>query len=100
VKNFDKEGMLIDPAVTLKRFPGIEHGQLNIVHAIVLHQTDSSSSKQTFSSYLKRGNGAHFLIDNDGTVFQTASVKKALLPCRSFDQIKMPEPEQKCLWKS
>ena len=72
----NKEGMLVDKTVILKRYPNIEHGLLSGVHAIVVHQTDTSAAQHTFNSYNAGGNGAHFLIDKDGTIYQTASMSK------------------------
>lgn len=71
-----KEGMLAHPKVTLKRYQSIEHGSLKGVHAIVVHQTDTTAAQNTFNSYKAGGNGAHFLIDKDGTIYQTASMSK------------------------
>jgi len=72
----NKEGMLVDPKVILKRYQSIEHGSLTGVHAIVVHQTDTTAAQNTFNSYKAGGNGAHFLIDSDGTIYQTASMSK------------------------
>jgi len=72
----DKNGMLIDPKVTLKRYQHIEHGPLKSIHAIVVHQTDTLTAQQTFNSYNGGGNGAHFLIDKTGKIYQTASLQK------------------------
>jgi len=72
----DKQGMVIDSRIRLQRYPGIEHGNLTAVHAIVVHQTDGSSAQAAFDSYLTGLNGAHFLIDKDGTIYQTASLNK------------------------
>lgn len=70
----DNQGMLVDRRIQARRFPGIEHGTLTQVHALVVHQTDSSSEQATFNGYAKGGNGAHFLIGKSGTIYQTASV--------------------------
>jgi N-acetyl-anhydromuramyl-L-alanine amidase AmpD len=74
----DKNGMLIHPNVTMKRFPHIEHGDLDAVLAIVVHQTDTSTAEAAFNSYGSAGIGvgAHFLIAKDGTIYQTASLHK------------------------
>ena len=72
----DKNGMLISPKVTSRRFPHIEHGPLNVVHGIIVHQTDSPNAQSTFSAYGKGGNGAHFLIAKNGAIYQTASLNK------------------------
>lgn len=76
-----KDGMLDDPKITLKRFKQIEHGALESVHAIVVHQTDSKTEQETFNSYLHPTNtneatGAHFLITKNGVIYQTASLNK------------------------
>ncbi|NOU22000.1 MAG: N-acetylmuramoyl-L-alanine amidase [Methyloglobulus sp.] len=72
----NKEGMLIDNRVILRRYPSIEHGALGGVHAIVVHQTDSPTAQHTLNGYTSGQNGAHFLIDKDGQIYQTASMQK------------------------
>jgi len=73
--SIDNDGMLIDPRVQLQRYSHIEHGALDTVHGIVIHQTDAPSAQATFNAYNGGGNGAHFLIGKDGRIYQTASVK-------------------------
>jgi N-acetyl-anhydromuramyl-L-alanine amidase AmpD len=72
----DKNGMLSDSKIICKRFTQIEHGSLEAVHAIVVHQTDSGTAQSAFTAYTKGGNGAHFLIDKNGSVYQTASLRR------------------------
>lgn len=72
----DSEGIIDHAHVLPRRFRSIEHGSLDAVHAIVLHQTDSPTAQSTFNAYQSGGNGAHFLIDKDGRIYQTASVLK------------------------
>lgn len=76
MSTIDKSGMLIDKKVILQRFPSIEHGALVGVHAIVVHQTDAPTVQHTFNGYKAGGNGAHFLIDKNGLIYQTASMHK------------------------
>ena len=76
MSSIDEEGMLIDIKVVLRRFSSIEHGKLDGVHAIVVHQTEGPTAQSTFNSYIKGGNGAHFLIEKDGQIYQTASIYK------------------------
>lgn len=45
------------------------------MRAIAVHQTDSPTAQATFNAYRTGGNGAHFLIDKPGTVYQTASLQ-------------------------
>ena len=74
MSTINKDGLLIDVKVILKRHPVIEHGKLDGVYAIVVHQTDAPTAQHTFNSYLTGDNGAHFLIDKDGQIYQTASM--------------------------
>jgi N-acetyl-anhydromuramyl-L-alanine amidase AmpD len=76
MSSIDKDGMLLDPKVTLRRFTSIEHGNLSGVAAIVVHQTDSATAQHTFNGYVSGSNGAHFLIDKGGQIYQTASTAK------------------------
>lgn len=69
-------GILKSSKIIVKQYSSIEHGSLNSVHAIVIHQTGASTAKSTFNSYITGKNGAHFLIDKDGQIYQTASLKK------------------------
>ena len=69
----DKDGMLIDAKITLKRYTSIEHGNLSAVKAVVVHQTDAPTAQHTFNGYNAGGNGAHFLIAKNGDIYQTAS---------------------------
>ena len=74
MSTIDANGMLIDPRVISRRSSGIEHGALPKVLAIVVHQTDSSTAESSLNSYGDGGNGAHFLIDKNGQIYQTASL--------------------------
>lgn len=76
MSSIDSEGMLISERVELRRFPTIEHGDLRSVSALVVHQTDAPTAQHTFNAYLAKGNGAHFLIEKNGVIYQTASLKK------------------------
>lgn len=71
----DKDGLVRDPRVRIARAAGLARGSMHSVTGIIIHQTDSSSASATLNSYGNpKANGAHFLIDRDGTIFQTASV--------------------------
>ncbi len=68
-----KNGLLLDSKVIDKVFGALHRGPLKDIHAIVVHQTDSSTAQQTFNKYAgTRPTGAHFLIDKQGQIFQTA----------------------------
>ncbi len=70
------DGVLQAPQVTSKLYSGIEKGKLLKVEAIVVHQTGARTADSSFSSYKDGRNGAHFLIDLDGTIYQTARLDR------------------------
>jgi len=75
--NIDSNGMIANSRIKLKRFMTLERdefdGRLQGVHAIIVHQTDTLIAP--FGSYSqKNANGSHFVIDKDGTIYQTASL--------------------------
>lgn len=70
-------GLFKDPKVTIQRSESIEHGTLNDISSIVLHRTAGSSAKASLNAYASgQKTGAHFLIDKEGKIYQTASLKK------------------------
>ena len=72
-----KQGHVDAERVKVRIFPAIERGSLDGVNAIIVHQTNGPTANSTFSSYKETGaNGAHFLIDRDGAIYQTASLRK------------------------
>jgi hypothetical protein len=72
----DKDGWFAnDASIRREPRPTIEHGAMKSVRGIIVHQTGSSTAAGTLSSYKNAGaNGAHFLIDKDGTTYQVASM--------------------------
>jgi N-acetyl-anhydromuramyl-L-alanine amidase AmpD len=72
------DGIVRDPRVKQSIVKKLDHGPLKTIHAIVVHQTDSSTAQGTIGGYnaLPSGNGAHFLIDKDGTIYQTVSLNR------------------------
>lgn len=71
-----KDGTITDGRIQLSLSGNLEHGDIQKVNALVLHQTDSSSAKETLNGYKNSTIGAHFLIDKDGTIHQTAHINK------------------------
>lgn len=73
----DERGHVSNARVQVRITPAIERGPMRTVNGIIVHQTGGSTAQSTFASYAKAdANGAHFLIDKDGTIYQTASVKQ------------------------
>jgi len=78
--HIDKQGRVINPKVKLEISLAIEVGPLPIIHGVVVHQTASATAAATLSGYqVPKAHGAHFLIDKDGTIYQTASLHKKTL---------------------
>ena len=73
----DKQGLVDAERIIVKRFTTIECGDLDKINGIVVHQTYAKTANSTFNSYQNKGaTGAHFLIDKDGIIYQTASLYK------------------------
>jgi N-acetyl-anhydromuramyl-L-alanine amidase AmpD len=73
----DDHGRVAHPKVRLAISLHIERGPMTHVQGIIVHQTGSPTARSTLNGYgVARANGAHFLIDKDGTIYQTASVLK------------------------
>lgn len=72
------DGFLTDPGITRTPVAWVQHDAMPQVNGIVLHRTESSTASSTLDSWRSRtdGVGAHFLIDRDGTIHQTASVDR------------------------
>ncbi|VBB11512.1 peptidoglycan recognition protein family protein [Burkholderia stabilis] len=74
-----KQGHVDAERVILKIYSSIERGAMTQVNGIVVHQTGGATASSTFNSYSNTShvpNGAHFLIDKDGTIYQTASLNR------------------------
>jgi N-acetyl-anhydromuramyl-L-alanine amidase AmpD len=71
----DSQGYILNARVKRAPRPLIEHGVLHRISGIIVHQTGGASGASSLSSYtLQNANGAHFLIDKDGTIYQAASL--------------------------
>ena len=72
----DTEGWVKSPIVTLNPCGAIEHSPIATINAIVLHRTDSTTASSVLSAWQSKKEGAHFLISENGTIYQTASLIK------------------------
>lgn len=71
----EASGMIYSSKIEKRRFPVVEKGNVKFVSGIIVHQTGAATAKSPFNSYSQYfANGAHFLIDKDGKIFQTASI--------------------------
>jgi N-acetyl-anhydromuramyl-L-alanine amidase AmpD len=73
--HLDSQGYVLNARVQRTPRPLIEHGTLQRISGIIVHQTGGVSGASSLSSYTtQNANGAHFLIDKDGMIYQTASL--------------------------
>ena len=71
--SIDKSGHVFDARIRRAISPHIERGPLTKVRGLIVHQTGGTTAKSSLGSYAKpKANGAHFLIDRDGKIYQTA----------------------------
>lgn len=70
-----KDGYLTDPGITKQPIAALEKGPLKDINAVVMHRTEGSTAQGALNSF-KTGTGTHFLIDKDGTIYQTASLNE------------------------
>jgi N-acetyl-anhydromuramyl-L-alanine amidase AmpD len=74
----------------------IERGEMKIVRGIIVHHTGGSTAASSLESYKNpRANGAHFLIERDGTIYQTAPLGAAT-PMRSGG---VPRSVSRAFWR-
>ena len=77
----DSNGEIVDARVRRAISPALAIGEMKVVNGIIVHQTDSSNAASTLNTYKPtkdnpKPSGAHFLIDKDGTIYQTVSIYK------------------------
>lgn len=72
------DGFIVHPFVKIQRVSTLGARPMYEVHGIVVHQTGGSSLQGALASAASRdGIGAHFYIDLDGTIYQTASLDRS-----------------------
>ncbi|WP_272567113.1 N-acetylmuramoyl-L-alanine amidase [Acidovorax sp. GBBC 1281] len=71
----EKTGRIVHPKIKPAISHAIERGSMHVINGIVIHQTASPTAKATLNAYTAPdANGAHLLIDKDGSIYQTASI--------------------------
>ncbi|MBW5407838.1 N-acetylmuramoyl-L-alanine amidase [Morganella morganii] len=74
----DDNGVVKSNRIKTKIFSHIERGKMDKINGIIVHQTNTPAETHVFNSYSHAGsNGAHFLIDKNGVIYQTASLSKS-----------------------
>lgn len=74
--HIDQYGKIINGKIQLKIIPAIEKNSMAKIKGIIIHQTGDATAGSSFNNYNLGRSGAHFLIDKDGTIYQTASLLK------------------------
>lgn len=75
--HIDQQGLVVDKRIIKAISPTIERGPMETVRGLIVHQTGGATAQSSLDSYKRASaNGAHFLIEKDGTIYQTASIKK------------------------
>ena len=72
--HISKQGVVLDKRVTNSIVPSLGHGPMNSVEGIIVHQTGGSTASSAIQSFKAKKEGTHFIIEKDGTIYQTASV--------------------------
>lgn len=62
--------------IETKIISNIEHGTLSKVNAIVIHRTAGGTAESTLNTWKTKKAGAHFLIDKNGKIYQTARLDR------------------------
>ncbi len=77
------DGYLTDQAVTRHEVPGLGRSSMGEPVALVMHRTESATAASALKSFASGRDGVqygtHFLIDKDGTIYQTASLGQKTL---------------------
>lgn len=73
--HLNTQGYVLNARVQRAPRPLIERRALHRISGIIVHQTGGASGASSLSNYtMQNATGAHFLIDKDGTIYQTASL--------------------------
>ncbi len=70
----DSNGHVINKKIILAISLPIQKKPLSKISGIIVHQTGGPSAQSSFNSYKAGSSGAHFLIEKDGAIYQTASL--------------------------
>ena len=78
-----RDGWLTDPAIVRNEVAGLGRGRLAQVNAVVMHRTESATADSALRAFAQGRDGVqygtHFLVDKDGTIYQTASLQQRTL---------------------
>ncbi|OGS69807.1 MAG: hypothetical protein A3F91_10725 [Flavobacteria bacterium RIFCSPLOWO2_12_FULL_35_11] len=69
------DGFINNDKIIKKQVSALELGAMSKIDGIILHRTGSTNAESSLSSF-KTGIGTHFVVGDDGKIFQTASLNK------------------------
>ena len=72
----DTKGWIDNKKVKKEQRTAIEHSSIASINAIVLHRTGSQTATSVLNAWKSKKEGTHFLISENGDIYQTASLKK------------------------
>lgn len=72
----DAHGWVANPKIKQEPRATIEHGPLSSIRAVILHRTAAPTAKSTLEAWKSKQEGAHFLISENGVIYQCASLKQ------------------------
>lgn len=72
----DVNGWVENKKIKKEQRTAIEHSPIASINAIVLHRTGSQTASSVLNAWKTKKEGAHFLISENGEIYQTASLKK------------------------
>lgn len=72
----DTKGWIDNKKVKKEQKTAIEHSPIASINAIVLHRTGSQTASSVLNAWESKKEGTHFLISENGDIYQTASLKK------------------------
>ena len=72
----DVKGWIDNKKVQKEQRTAIEHSPIASINAIVLHRTGSTTASSVLNAWKSKKEGTHFLISENGEIYQTASLKK------------------------
>ena len=72
----NKDGWISNPLIIEKHRTTIEHSQIGPINGLVLHRTGTLNADAVLNAWKTQKEGTHFLVSENGKIFQTASLKK------------------------
>ncbi|MFK5891777.1 MAG: peptidoglycan recognition family protein [Pseudomonadota bacterium] len=72
----DIRGWIDNKRIKKDQKSAIEHSPIASINAVVLHRTGSQTASSVLNAWNSKKEGTHFLISENGDIYQTASLKR------------------------